>query len=312
MDLSSLEIFCAVATAHSVTRAAAQLSRVQSNVTTRVKQLEEELKVPLFSRDGNRMTLTSNGERFLDYARRLLSLAEEARQAMSPEEPSGRLRIGTMESTAAARLPALLASYHSRWPDVSLEISIGTSGSLVDDVAFSRLDCAFVADTGDALDPVSSPTLPSRDLVATRAFSEELFIVLPRNHPPIEGPGDLRISTIATFADGCTYRKVLECWLRGRHGEPEKYWKVLEQASYHAILACVASGSCFALCPRSVLDLQRVPLDLWTRSIAAVNTYLVSRAAYSSAAYDELVRSVHSMPQSGNGSVNARSPSRNN
>ncbi|WP_169708634.1 LysR substrate-binding domain-containing protein [Trinickia terrae] len=60
----------------------------------------------------------------------------------------GRLRIGALESTAATRLPALLASYHSRWPQVELEISIGTSCSLVEDVMAQRVDCAFVAEAG--------------------------------------------------------------------------------------------------------------------------------------------------------------------
>ena len=87
MDFSSLEIFCAVATQQSITRAARDLARAQSNVTTRVKQLEDELKVQLFSRGGRRMTLTPNGHRLLEYAQRMLCLAEEARQAMNPDPP---------------------------------------------------------------------------------------------------------------------------------------------------------------------------------------------------------------------------------
>src|SRR5476649_1212436 len=100
LDLASLEIFCAVAAEHSVTKAARRLERVQSNVTTRIQQLEEELDTALFLRDGKRMTLTPEGERLLAYAEQLLSLSEEARQAMRPQQPNGRLRIGAMESTA--------------------------------------------------------------------------------------------------------------------------------------------------------------------------------------------------------------------
>ncbi|MBM2605856.1 LysR family transcriptional regulator, partial [Pseudomonas sp. BIS1] len=145
MDLSSLEIFRAVAHEASVTRAAQQLQRAQSNVTTRIRQLEEDLGVELFLRDGKRMSLTERGSEFLAYAEQLLALADEARQSMHPAEPGGRLRLGSMESTAASRLPALLASYHKACPRVALEVSTGTSRALFDGVRARRLDCALVA-----------------------------------------------------------------------------------------------------------------------------------------------------------------------
>lgn len=79
MDLESLRIFRAVASELSITHAAARLGRVQSNVSTRVQQLETELGADLFVRTGKRMALSAAGERFLDYAQRMLALGEEAR-----------------------------------------------------------------------------------------------------------------------------------------------------------------------------------------------------------------------------------------
>ncbi|TLJ17613.1 LysR family transcriptional regulator, partial [Pseudomonas aeruginosa] len=70
-----------------------QLQRAQSNVTTRIRQLEEDLGVELFLRDGKRMSLTERGSEFLAYAEQLLALADEARQSMHPTEPGGRLRL---------------------------------------------------------------------------------------------------------------------------------------------------------------------------------------------------------------------------
>ena len=83
MDLAALEIFRAVAAEGSVTRAAERLGRVQSNVTTRVQQLEEQLGAPLFLREGRRMLLTPAGESLRGYADRLLALlprADEGRE----------------------------------------------------------------------------------------------------------------------------------------------------------------------------------------------------------------------------------------
>jgi DNA-binding transcriptional LysR family regulator len=290
MDFSSLEIFCAVATERSVTRAAQHLARVRSNVTTGVKQLEEELKVQLFSREG----------------KRLLSLAEEAHQAMNPAFPSGRLRIGAMESTAAARLPSLLSTYHSEWPQVGLEICIGTSAELVEEVASNRLDCAFVGDPGlQAFARVGTP-FAARGLHATRAYSERMLLVLPPNHQPIRRPEDLKVRTLAAFSTGCTYRCALESWLGPPDAQGDRDWEVTELASYRTILACVAAGSCFAICPKSILDLQCAPMDVRTQEFGTIDTYLVARSAFSSGAYDKLLRAVQARRHSGSARRHSR------
>jgi len=105
MDIAALEIFRAVVSEGGITRAAERLHRVQSNVTTRIRQLEESVGVPLFIRDRKRLLLTPAGEVLLDYSERILGLVQEARQAVLPQGPRGRLRVGAMESTAASRLP---------------------------------------------------------------------------------------------------------------------------------------------------------------------------------------------------------------
>src|SRR5690349_754794 len=125
MDLADLRIFTAVVRAGGMTRAAERLHRVQSNVTTRVRQLEEDLGVALFIRDGKRLHVTPAGRLLLDYADRMLALAEEVRSAVQDPRPRGRLRLGAMESTAAVRLPGPLAEYHKRHPDVILELHTG-------------------------------------------------------------------------------------------------------------------------------------------------------------------------------------------
>ncbi|WP_233750675.1 LysR family transcriptional regulator, partial [Bordetella bronchiseptica] len=125
MELAELEIFRAVARTESVTRAAHALARVQSNVTTRLRQLEDSLGVTLFLRENKRMTLTPDGRRLLAYAERLLALAEETRQAMRADTPAGRLRLGAMESAAASRLPQPLASLHAQWPDLAIDLHTG-------------------------------------------------------------------------------------------------------------------------------------------------------------------------------------------
>ena len=249
MDLAALEIFRAVAAEGSVTRAAERLGRVQSNVTTRVQQLEEQLGAPLFLREGRRMLLTPAGESLRGYADRLLALAEEARQAVHPTYPSGRLRLGAMESTAAARLPQPLAQLHAQWPEVELELSTGSSAPLTEQVLAHTLDAALVAWPLQGL-------APDAPLERTTVYQESLLLALPADHPPVQGPADLQVHTLAAFGSGCTYRHLGEAWMQRALGSAPptqgigaglgtgKPLKVLELASYHAILACVAAGRC--------------------------------------------------------------------
>ncbi|MFP8979165.1 LysR family transcriptional regulator NmoR [Pseudomonas aeruginosa] len=273
MDLSSLEIFRAVAHEASVTRAAQQLQRAQSNVTTRIRQLEEDLGVELFLRDGKRMSLTERGSEFLAYAEQLLALADEARQSMHPAEPGGRLRLGSMESTAASRLPALLASYHKACPRVALEVSTGTSRALFDGVRARRLDCALVA-----AGPGWAGELDRSGLRGEPLFREELLMILPAEHPPVHDVAEVRLRTLAGFARGCTYRQLAEDSL----GTP---LTVQEVGSYHAILACVAAGACVGVLPRSVLQPLGTP-PLRSLPLAEVDTWLVWREGYATAAFE--------------------------
>ena len=105
MNHSTLEIFIQVAETQSVTQAAKRLGRAQSNITTRIQQLEEELAVELFVRGNKKMVLSPAGVQFLSYARRILSLAEEAKQALHPTTPGGRQTSAA--SRAAVNTPSV-------------------------------------------------------------------------------------------------------------------------------------------------------------------------------------------------------------
>ncbi|PWK34064.1 LysR family transcriptional regulator [Cupriavidus plantarum] len=288
MDLTEVEIFRAVAQEQSVTRAAAVLDRAQSNVTTRVKQLEESLGVSLFRRDSKRMILTPEGLRFLGYANRLLALAEEARQSMQQVVPTGRLRVGSMEAAAASRLTHPLARFHKQWPDVEIELQTGTTQFLTDAVAAHRVDCAIVAhapaDTDSDGDTDSAPSFAS-GLAGTYLFTEDLVLVVPASHKRVRRPSDLTIRTLAAFSRGCTYRQCALDWLASEGDRPQHDIKVLEMSSYHAMLASVSAGAAVAIVPKSLLDQHRYALDVQTVSLRKVPSYLIRREGYDTVAY---------------------------
>ena len=120
MDLAALKIFKSVVEHGGVNKAASKLHRVPSNVTTRIKQLEEQLGAKLFLRVGRRLALSAEGKLLLPFADQLLRLSSEAETALRNGNPRGTLRIGALESTAASRLPPVLSRYHELYPDVQI------------------------------------------------------------------------------------------------------------------------------------------------------------------------------------------------
>lgn len=278
MDLVELKIFKAVAEQGGVTRAAAALHRVQSNVTTRVKQLEERVGAKLFHRQGRRLVLSPQGKVLLGYANRLLELSSEAQAAVQGQGLHGVFRLGTLESTAATRLPPVLARFHRAHPAVRLELVTGTSGALVDRVLREDLEAALVAEP-----------FPAKGLETQHAFTEELVLITPKGHGRVASPRDLGSRIVLGFTTGCSYRRRLEAWL-GRSGLVAE--RVMEYGSYHAIVACVVAGSGIAIVPRSVLRAvgaeAQVEVHALPANVARAKTQLAWRHGHRSPALDAL------------------------
>ncbi|HAT30973.1 MAG TPA: LysR family transcriptional regulator [Janthinobacterium sp.] len=267
MELSDLRVFRAVAGAGGITRAAAVLHRVPSNVTTRIQKLEADLGVALFIREGKRMQLSAQGRVLLEYAVRLLSLADEARGAMHDTVPHGVLALGAMESTAAIRLPALLARLHERYPKLTVSLRTGAPQPLTARVLAGELDAALVAE------PVSDARLDS-----VLACVEDLVIIGPPGHGPIRSARDLRSGALLAFEPDCPHRQRLEAWCADAGVAPAK---IVELGSYHAILGCCVAGMGFALIPVAVLDTYSERAKLSEHRLGgklrSVNMMLISR-----------------------------------
>ncbi|OON37050.1 LysR family transcriptional regulator [Izhakiella australiensis] len=243
MDLIQLRMFCTVAETGSLARAAQALHRVPSNLTTRLRQLEQELGADLFIREKQRIRLSPVGYNFLNYARRILALSDEALNMAHSGDPSGQFALGSMESTAATRLPTLLATYHQRYPQVNLSLITGTSEEITERVRVGTLAAALVHGPVDA-----------DELHSCVAFNEELVLISCAGFPDIKSPAGAANQTLFSFRQGCSYRKQLENWFK--HANVQ-HGTIMEIHSYHALLACVASGAGLAIIPASVL--QQLP-----------------------------------------------------
>lgn len=278
LDLRALEIFRTVAVEGSVSKAAAKLNRVQSNISTRIKQLEQQLGKDLFLRQNRGLTLTSDGDLLLSYAERFLQLSMETSEALNAGKPSGVFRIGTMESTGAARLPAILSRYHERYPDVRIELETDTAGGLIDRLLDYDIEIAFIAE------PVSFDRITTQPV-----FEEQLVLVAPKSFPRLENTQEISGKTVIAFEAGCAYRRYLEDWLLDAGIVPGS---IMAVSSYLAILACVSAGTGYAVVPQSVLDMvsmkgrfRRYPLP---NGLSKIKTLLAWRSDYASSKLDTL------------------------
>lgn len=268
MELSALRIFKTVAEEGSVTKAAARLHRVQSNVSARLTQLEESLGVTLFHRSGRRLLITPEGTRLLEYAERLLRLADEAQNALrGTQGPSGTLRIGSIETTAAARLPRVLGAFHRKYPQVDLVLDTGPTDYLLQAVMNHKVDVALVSA------PIERP-----ELAQVPVFVEELVLLTDALHGPVSTPADVARRTLLGFRSGCSYRRRLEWWFADAGIAPAR---ISEFGTFEAIIGCVAAGMGVAMMPREVLKQRNLGRTVRCHElppeVAEVETLLVWR-----------------------------------
>ncbi len=268
MDAADLRVFEAVARLGGMNRAAEELNTVQSNVTARIRLLEENVGASLFRRHSRGVTLTAAGQRLLPYATRIQQLLQEARRVCRDDgTPAGRLTVGALETTAALRLSAHLSAFVASYPGVDLVLRTGTSCELIKDVLEHRLEGAFVCG------PVHHPELEHR-----LAFTEELAILSSPSTVSLDEVLSRPDLKLVVLRAGCSYRQRLEDILarRGIVGT-----RLLEFGTLEAILGCVGAGIGITLMPRGLVGAAvrsgRVGVHRLPAAEAQVDTVFIRR-----------------------------------
>ena len=281
MDSADLRIFESVARLSGMSRAAAELNTVQSNVTARIRLLEEQLGTPLFERHSRGVSLTAAGRRLLPYAEQIGSLIKEAVRVVKDDHtPQGPLVVGSLETTAAIHLSPLLASYVGKWPRVDLVLRTGTTWELVDQVVSRTLEGAFVCG------PIDHP-----DLTAETIFEEELVVLTSPNVTQLAWLPGLADVRIVVLRASCSYRQRLEELLeqRGITG-----LRRLEFGTLEAVIGCVAAGLGVTLLPRRMIGAHwmegKVAIHELPREQSRVETQFIRRRdSYASSALKAFV-----------------------
>ena len=242
MEIRQLRTFQAVAQMLSFNRAAERLHYAQSSISAQIQALEEELEVKLFDRLGRRILLTEAGERLLQYARKILDLADETKaEIVRSKEPEGALTIRVPESFCVYRLPPVVKQFRSRFPKVSLSFITCAVENLQKDLRKGITDLAFLL----------TESIQAADLEAEALGFEHIMLVASPGHPLAAKPEiqtrDLEGETILLSKVDCSYRKSFEQILNQGKIRPGT---TLEFNSVEAIKQCVMEGVGITILPK--------------------------------------------------------------
>ena len=241
MEIRQLRTFRAVAQMLSFNKAAQQLNYAQSSISAQIKALEEELDVKLFNRLGRRILLTEAGKRLLQYAGKILDLADETiAEVVRSKEPQGALTIRVPESFCVHRLPSVVKQFRSRFPKVRLSFITCAVENLQKDLRKGITDLAFLL----------TDSIQAADLEVEALGFEHIMLVSSPGHllaakPKIQ-TRDLEGETILLSKVDCSYRRSFQQILDQENVKPGT---TLEFNSVAAIKQCVMEGIGITILP---------------------------------------------------------------
>jgi DNA-binding transcriptional LysR family regulator len=233
IDVDQLRTFIAIAETGSFTKAADIVHKTQSAVSMQMKRLEERLDKPIFVRDGRASRLTEDGERLLDYARRIVKLNLEALATFSGPELTGSVRLGVPDDYADRYLPEIMARFSHAYPGVELTVICEPSVDLLERIDLNELDLAIIT-TADGQRP-------------SEAFRRERLLWVTSNRHATHKEEPL---PLALGRQSCGWRRIaLECLQR--IDRPHRILFTSSNAGAYA--AAVLAGLAVSVMPESGL-----------------------------------------------------------
>lgn len=239
MELSDLTIFCEVVSQGSITKAANELSYVQSNITSRIQQLENEMGTKLLYRHPRGVTPTTAGKILFEYSKKIISLvAETQRSVKNLQLPEGKLTLGIAQTISLAYHSSIVKHILDVYPTVDVSVMVKHSDDLIAAVENNTLDFALV--TG----PVHHP-----DLMELRVAKEEIVLV-SHGKEKISDLSELATHTVLLHESPCAFRKILETSLTAAKINPPK---ILEYGTPESLLTGITEGIGVSLLPLSAV-----------------------------------------------------------
>lgn len=260
MELTQIRYFIEVAKREHVTEAAYAMNVAQSAISRQIGNLEEELGVQLFIREGRNVRLTPVGKMFLEHMENVVKEIEKAKQQidefLNPEE--GTIRVGFPSSLASYALPTVISAFRSQHPGIHFVLKQGLIKNLIDSVLNAEMDLAFVT-------PV--PT-NHKDVTGHILFTERMMALIPTAHPYAAatklGLDQLRNDPFVLFRSGMFLRKIVDDACRQMGFQPKV---AFEGEEIETIKGLVAAGLGVTILPEITL-VDSVPKEAVRVAIA--------------------------------------------
>lgn len=247
MDLKTLKTFRMIVKHGSFNRAAQEMNYVQSTVTMQIQRLESELGIQLIQRErGKEFGLTEAGRLLYDQSLQIIKNMEQLQASLSDLKSgeAGHIRLGVTEPTASYRLPAILKTFMSLYPNIRISLEISSTTHLAEQILRGEIDYSLC--TAPGVGP---------DLYFEPLFKEEFVALLPEDHPlarkAVIEPEDLREHRLLVTSSTCPYRRKLEMTMQEKGIAT---LNTMEIGSMTALKHYVENGLGIALVPRITVE----------------------------------------------------------
>lgn len=151
LDIDQLRTFLAIAELGSFTKAGEAVHKTQSAVSMQMRRLEERVGQPIFIKDGRQSRLTEDGQRLVEYARRMILLNDETLSAFNGRKEVGHVKLGVPDDYADRLLPQVLAAFNRLNPSIEVQVECSSSAKLTEAIRDKALDVAITT-SGDSVD----------------------------------------------------------------------------------------------------------------------------------------------------------------
>ncbi|OEH92358.1 LysR family transcriptional regulator [Bacillus solimangrovi] len=240
MDSHDLVIFKHAAELKSISKAADRLGYVQPNVSQKIKNLEVELGVKLFTRNNRGVTLTAQGELLLDYANQIIHLIDEAKSTINPTKWRESLTIGATQTISAVKVPQLFSSFMRLNDNVNLKIKTSTRQNLLDMLSNGEIDGLFLNESN-----IHS------QFEVVYSYIEKVVLISPFQ---IETGKKQNQTLIVNTDPNCIYRDQTLTYFNQSAAEQ---FNIMEFDSLEAILHAVNNGLGASILPKDLINNNR-------------------------------------------------------
>ena len=270
--LQQLRILKAVATEKTFTKAAEVLYISQPSLSKQIKRLENNLDITLINRENNKISLTENGQVFLQYSERILALCEESCRALIDLKNGdrGSLTIGASQTIGTYLMPRILALFAQNYPQIDLKVQVNSTPIIINNILKKEIDIAVVG--GEI------PYKLKKNLTIKNFVDDEIHLIIPKSHPFAKkkkiNKEDLYYLNFITLNSNSTIRKFIDNILVQNQIETKQLKVIMQLNSIEGIKTAVSLGLGAAFVSSAAIEKE---IELKTIEILKIENIQINR-----------------------------------